>query len=96
MKYVKFFAETLYAGTGDSYVDVFDDDITEAELSAIADDFAHENAESYEYLVFGWDLNRLSEEEREEIEEELEDYYDSVYGTWEYTTEEEYVSYLYE
>ena len=40
MKYVKFVAETDFEWTKDFYVDAFDDDVSDEELTSLADEYA--------------------------------------------------------
>ena len=54
----------------------------------MAEEFAQLNAESYEYLVTGWDDDNFDDEDEEA--EALENYYADCVGKWEEITEEEY------
>lgn len=84
MKYVKFWGETMFCGT--SYEDYmkFDDDVSEALINEQCEDLSHDNAESYSYLVNGWD--------EELSDEELQDFIDDAAENagWEYISKEEY------
>lgn len=91
MKYYKFIAETPYCGTGMEDYRSFDYEPTEAELDEIADELCRENAESYEYLVSGWDNENFEDMTEEEQQEELDDYYANCYGGWKEITEEEFL-----
>ena len=88
MFYFRFTADTPYCGTELVDYQKFEERPTDAELDEIAEDLAHNNAESYEYLVTGW--NDDSFEEEDEEAEALENYYADCEGKWEEITEEEY------
>jgi hypothetical protein len=77
MYYYEFKAYTPYCGTENYYYEEFDYQPTEKELIEMAKDFASENGESYEYLVFGWDADPVGEGEmtEEEYQTEIENYY---------------------
>lgn len=88
MFYFRFTADTPYCGTELIDYQKFEERPTDAELDEIAEDMAQSNAESFEYLVTGWNDDGFDDEE--EKEEALEDYYAGCTGTWEEITEEEY------
>ena len=88
MFYFKFTADTPYCGTEDTDYRKFEERPTDADLDEIAEEFSHGNAESYEYLVTGWN-NEYFEDEDEEAEA-VENYYADCTGTWEEITEEEF------
>lgn len=83
MKYYKFTAETPFCGTDHEEYQTYEKELTEAELNEIADEICADNAESFEYLISGWD--------DEPTEEELADYYADCHGSWVEITEEEYL-----
>lgn len=93
MRYIKVFGETQFCGTAfELYLKT---DMTDGELYAYASELALENAEQYDYMVFGWGEDAESYAEDcgisiEEAEELMENYYADVYGDWEEVTEEEY------
>jgi hypothetical protein len=91
MKYYKFIAETPYCGTEMEDYRSFDYEPTEAELEEIADELCRENAESYEYLVSGWDDENFEGMTEEEQQEEIDNYYADCYGGWKEITEEEFL-----
>ena len=88
MKYVKFTAEAVYCGTENEYYEEFEDNITESDIEEMAEDYRRENAESFEYLVTGWNDDNF--EDPDEREEALENYRADCSCTWEYITKEEY------
>lgn len=83
MKYIKFYGGNGYSGCDFEQYEVYEDNITEEALAEIAYDLANDNAQSYEYVVTGWDGEFESEEERE-------DYYENIECGWEEVTKEEY------
>ena len=92
MKYYKFIAETPYAGTSNDYYESFENEPTEEELDEMACDFAAENGESFEYLVFGWNADPVVEGEmtQEEYEQEIEFYREDCTCSWEEISESEF------
>lgn len=74
MKYFKIVVNTPYCGTeAEEYI--MRETIQEAET--FAEEFCRDNAESYEYLVSGWDDENFEDMTEEEQTEELEEYYAS-------------------
>ena len=92
MKYYAFDADTEYCGTENTYYEAFTDEPTENELNEIAEEIRIENADSFEYLVFGWDYDPVEEGEmtEEEHEEAIDDYRSSCTCTWREISQEEY------
>lgn len=92
MKYYKFVCSTPYTGTTYEEVYKFDDNVSIDELDEFRDNLNRDNAESYEYLVFGFDYDPVEEEElsQEEYEEIIEEYYQDCSCYYEEITEEEY------
>ena len=88
MFYFRFTADTPYCGTENTDYREFKERPTKAELDEMAEEFGRWNAESYEYLVTGWDCDE--DEFDEEMEEVVENYYADCYSGWEEITEEEY------
>ena len=89
MFYFRFTADTPYSGTENTDYREFEERPTNAELDEMAEEFGQLNAESFEYLVTGW--NDDNYEDKDEEEEALEDYYADCTGTWEEITKEEYL-----
>ena len=88
MFYFRFTADTPYCGTELVNYQKFEERPTDAELDEMAEDIARSNAESFEYLITGWDDDSFEDEDEEA--EALENYYADCTGTWEEITEEEY------
>ena len=88
MFYFRFTADTPYCGTENTHLREFKERPTDAELDDMAEDFGQLNAESFEYLVTGWDGNNYEDEDEEA--RALEYYYEDCTGTWEEISEEEY------
>ena len=88
MFYFKFTADTPYCGTELVDYQKFEERPTDAELDEIAEDISRSNAESFEYLVIGWDDDSFEDEDEEA--EALENYYADCCGSWEEITEEEF------
>ena len=86
MKYVRFYGGNGYCGCDYEEYVAYDDEHDEVLIEQTATDLAYENAESYEYVVFGWDSQDIDETEREEYYEDTLDY-----CGWEYCSEEEYL-----
>ena len=85
MKYVRFYGNNGYCGTDYEEYVAFDDDVSENEIEDISNDYAYENAETYDYMEHGWNSQWESEEDEEW-------YYDNAMGYcgWHYCSEEEY------
>ena len=88
MRYFHLSGGNGYCGCDwDEYIAVTEEELESDPfyVESCADNFAYEYAESYEYVVTGWD-------EDWECDEDREDYYDSIsdYTNWEEITEEEY------
>jgi hypothetical protein len=88
MFYFRFTADTPYCGTELVDYQKFKERPTDAELDEIAEDLARSNAESFEYLVTGWNDDNFDDEDEEA--EAIENYYADCYGSWEEITEEEF------
>lgn len=73
MVYIKIVASTPYCGTDFIEYKEFEERPTDEELDEMAEVYALENAESYEYLVYGWDDDYFDDEE--ERAEALENFY---------------------
>ena len=93
MKYYKFVADTPCCGTENTYYLELEDSITDSELGDIAEEYNQENAESYEYLIFGWCCDPVEDGDmtEEEYEEIMDNYYSDCTCTWEEISKEEYL-----
>lgn len=95
-RYIKFVVETEYAGTkNEIYMET---EMNDRELDETLSEMAHENAEDYEYMVFGWgeDAESYAEDagiSLEEAEQELQWFYEEAQANshWEEVSEAEYV-----
>ena len=96
MKYYRFMAETPYSGTDNDYYMIFEDDVTEKHLEAVAAELCNTNAENFEYLIFGWEYDPVEEGDmtQEEYNEEVQNYYADCLCTYEEISEEEYLEYV--
>ena len=94
MRYIKVGYGNGYCGCdGEEYLHT---DMSDKELDNYAQEQAMNNAESYQYMVWGWDYNTAEEyaEENdvsvEEAEEMMEYYWENIESYWEEITQEEY------
>lgn len=87
MKYFRIKVSTPYCGTDD-------EEYIKAEDQATADEYAEEYcrqwAESYEYLVSGWDDENFEDLTEEQQQDELDNYYADCTGIAEEISYEEY------
>lgn len=93
MRYIKISGGTGYCGT--NFEEHIKTDMTDEQLEAYCSDAAYENAEQYDYMVYGWgeDVESYAENNGvsiEEAEAELEEYYAEAYANWAEITEEEW------
>ena len=88
MFYFRFTADTPYCGTKNTDYRTFETRPSDDVLDDMAEEFKILNAESYEYLVTGWDDDNFEDED--ERVEALDNYYADCSGTWEEITEEEF------
>lgn len=87
MKYFKITCETPYYGTT---IEEYLKAETREEAVDSAEELARQNAESYEYLVSGWDNENFEDLTEEEQQEELDSYYTYCAGIVEEISYEEY------
>lgn len=90
MIYVKFTVDTDYCGTKNEIFATYEDNTPEGTIESDFLEHVRGNAESYEYLVTGWDDENFDDDD--EREEALEWYYEGADSNsyWDYITEEEY------
>ena len=93
MRYIKITGGTGYAGT--DFEDYLQNEMTDEQLNRYVIDCAYENAEGFDYMVYGWgcSVEEYAEENEISIEEAegmMEEYYSEAYADWEEITEEEY------
>ena len=86
MKYYVFKGSTPYCGTDFEEYVAFGDEVTEKELADYAEELAMGQADSFEYLVTGW--NNENEYDEEDLEYFRNDTLENTY--WEEISEEEY------
>lgn len=86
MKYYVFKGSTPYCGTDFEEYVTFGDEVTEKELADYAEELAMGQADSFEYLVTGWDNE--NEYDEEDLEYFRNDTLENTY--WEEISEEEY------
>ena len=63
MFYYKHTASTPYCGTDNETYHSFDTEPTEEELEELGDELVHNNGESFEYLVHGWNSDPVGDGE---------------------------------
>lgn len=87
MAYFQIIVNTPYCGTEqEEYIECK----TIQEAESIAEELCRTNAESYEYLVSGWDDENFEDMTEEEQLEELEEYYTSCDWSINEVSAEEY------
>ena len=87
MAYFQIVVNTPYCGTEqEEYIECQ----TMAEATLFAEDLCQSNAESYEYLVSGWDDENFEDMTEEEQTEEIEEYYSNCSWYVDEITKEEY------
>lgn len=92
MLYVKFVLGTAYCGTEEIIKHKYENNCTDRDIEEEFFEEVRNNAESYEYLLTGWNGENFEDLSEEEVEDELENYYNSAKENsyWEYITIEEY------
>ena len=88
MFYYKFTARAVYCGTDNEYHVVTKEPLTEKEIEEMKEEYARENAESFEYLLTGWEDDAFDDEG--EREEDLNNYYADAECSCEEITKEQY------
>lgn len=84
MRYFRFMYDNgVHTGAEDEYVE-FDDNVTEEELNDYGAEALNDYAETYDYLVLGWDRD-------EEDEDERDAYYENCDFSYQEVTKEEYM-----
>lgn len=86
MKYYVFKGSTPCCGTDFEEYVAFGDEVTEKELTDYAEELAIGQADSFEYLITGW--NNENEYDEEDLEYFRNDTIENTY--WEEISEEEY------
>ena len=88
MYYYKFTADTIFCGTENEYHVATKEPLTEKEIDEMKEEYARENAESFEYLLTGWEDDVFDDES--EREEALNNYYADAECSCEEITKEQY------
>lgn len=89
MKYYKIITTTIYCGTENEHFIVSQEPMSEEELRETAEELTRENAESFEYLVTGWNDENIEDLTEDEVQELLDNYYaDCSYKIKEISKEE--------
>jgi hypothetical protein len=88
---IRFSGSTEYCGTGFEEDICYDEMPTTSFLDRVAQEMAEANAESYEYLVGGWDFNpdECDPDELADYEAELASYWENIECSWEVVPEDE-------
>ena len=94
MRYIKVGYSNGYCGCdGEEYLHT---DMSDKELNDYTQEQAMNNAESYQYMVWGWDYDTAEEYAEvndvsvEEAEEMMEYYWENIESYWTEITKEEY------
>lgn len=90
MKYYKITTSTPYCGTENEHFIATENPMSEEELRETVEELTRENAESFEYLLTGWDGENIEEMSEEEVQAMLDDYYADCSGEWREISEAEY------
>lgn len=93
MRYIKVSGGTSLCGT--DFEEYLKTEMSDEELDKYCAESAQENAEQYEWQIFGWleDAESYAENNGisiEEAEAEIDEYYAEAYASWTEITEEEY------
>ena len=94
MRYIRIEGGTAFCGC--DFEEYLHTDMSDKELDELCAEKARDNAEQYEYIVWGWEVYTAEEYAEksgvsiEEAEQMMEDYYAETYADWEEITKEEY------
>jgi hypothetical protein len=83
MQYVRLVFDNGYCGCEEENYLAFDDECTEKDINAYAQENLQDYAESYAHVATGWD-NDFEDEEDEVY------YYESCYYDWDFISKEEW------
>lgn len=78
MHYYHFVADTPFVGTEQHYFLEFEKPLSTREIDELCDDFAQDNAGSYSYLITGWDVDEVNEDELNDFIAESTCYCDKI------------------
>ena len=90
MYYYRIKVSTIYCGTDNEHYIASKEPMTEEELRDTAEDLMRENAESFEYLVTGWNDEMTEDMSEEEVQELLDNYYADCSCEYEEISKEEF------
>ena len=90
MYYYKITTSTIYCGTENEHYIASQEPMSEAELNDLAEELKQDNADSFEYLVRGWDDELVEDMSEDEIDELMTNYYADCSCEWEEISKEEY------
>lgn len=90
MKYYKITTSTIYCGTSNEHYIASQEPMSEEELQNTVEELTRENAESFEYLMTGWDDENIEGMSEDEVQAMLDDYYADCSGEWQEISESEY------
>ena len=93
MRYFRFVADTEFVGTENIRYVAFPNNVTDKELQEYADDFARDNGENFEYLVFGWKADPVADGDmtEEEYDQQIAFYYEDCTCEYFEVTKEEFI-----
>jgi hypothetical protein len=90
MQYIKFWGNTGYCGTDYEEFVKYEEDRSEQYLNDRAYELGRENAEGFEYLVFGWDGPDMEEYTQDEVDDEIQMFYENIDYGYTVLTEKEW------
>ena len=90
MKYYKITTSTIYCGTDNEHYIASEEPMSDEELQGTVEELTRENAESFEYLLTGWNGEHTEGMNEDEIQAMLDDYYADCSGEWQEISEAEY------
>ena len=90
MHYYKITTATCYCGTDSEHYIASQEPMSKEELLETAEELARENAESFEYLITGWNDENIEDLSEEEVQELLDNYYADCSYEYEEISKEEY------
>ena len=90
MHYYKITTTTIYCGTDIEHYIASQESMSEEEVRETAEELTRENAESFEYLLTGWNGENIEDLNEDEIQELLDNYYADCSCEYEEISKEEY------
>ena len=90
MKYYKITTRTIFSGTDNEHYIASQEPMSNEELQHTVEELTRENAESFEYLLTGWDGENIEGMSEDEVQAMLDDYYADCWGEWQEISEAEY------